>query len=94
MAGCKLCGQTIRWNKDFVSDITGKMIPLEQDPNTGKDQPPQCEEWKAEHRRYYNCRDCNTEIYFDDEHISKNSKHIPLDKATGGQHQCDESNPS
>jgi Iap family predicted aminopeptidase len=49
-----------------------------------------CPEWKAQHRRYYNCRDCDGEIYFDDVHISKNDKYIPLDKATGEPHQCEE----
>jgi hypothetical protein len=31
-----------------------------------------------------------TEIYFDETHISKNGKHIQLDKATGELHKCDE----
>ena len=88
MASCKLCGQTIRWNKDFVSELSGKIIPLEEDPNT--DQPHKCEQWKAQNRKYYHCKDCNAEIYFDDLYKSKNGKYIPLDKATGEPHECDE----
>jgi hypothetical protein len=87
MAECKLCGQTIRWKKDFKSDISGKLIPLQEDPNT--DEPHRCEAWKAQHRKYYNCRECQANIYFDDDHISKNGKHIPLNKETGEPHQCD-----
>lgn len=86
MASCKLCGQTIRWDKDFKSDISGKLIPLDEDPNT--DQPHKCEAWKAQNRKYYPCKNCNVEIYFDDLHKSTNDKFIPLDKATGDPHDC------
>ena len=66
------------------------MIPLEEDPNTGKNQPHKCEQWKVQHRKYYNCNNCGSEIYFDDARKSKNGKYIPLDKATSQPHQCDE----
>ena len=85
MASCKLCGQTIRWDKDFVSETTGKLIPLEE----GVDERHNCPEWEKQHQKYYNCNDCDAEIYFDDVHISKNGKHIPLDKETGEPHDCD-----
>jgi hypothetical protein len=74
-----------------------------KDPS-GADLPPEsliqrteewlgCAEWEALHRKYYNCRDCNAPIYFDDKHISKNDKHIPLSKVTGEPHQCEEASP-
>jgi len=65
-------------------------MPLQE----GSDDPHSCAEWKALHRRYYNCRECNAEIYFDDTHISKNGKHIPLSKATIEPHQCEEAQAS
>jgi hypothetical protein len=77
----------ILFDKDIVSERTGKLIPLQE----GSDDPHRCEAWKAQHRRYYNCRECNAQIYFDDVYISKTGKHIPLDKETGEPHKCDES---
>ena len=85
MASCKLCGQTIRFDKDFKSEFTGKLIPL----NEKVDERHNCAEYKAAHRRYYPCRECSAEIYFDDKHLSKNNKHIPLSKSTGGPHDCE-----
>lgn len=88
MTSCRLCGQTIRWDKGYVSEISGKMIPLEEDPNTN--QPHRCEEWKAQNRQYHDCRSCGDPIYFDENHKSINDKFIPLDKQTGQPHQCSE----
>jgi hypothetical protein len=47
-------------------------------------------EWGEQHRRYYPCGDCGASIYFDDSQISKNGKHIPLSKSTGGPHEFEE----
>jgi hypothetical protein len=88
MASCRLCGQTIRWDKSYVSAATGNMIPLEEDSNAN--QPHRCEEWKAQNRRYYDCRNCGKPIYFDADQKSKNDKFIPLDKETGQPHECSE----
>ena len=52
--------------------------------------PHTCAKWKAQHRRYYPCRECNAPIYLDDSHLSKNGKHIPLSKETGEPHECEE----
>lgn len=30
MASCRLCGQTIRFDKEFKSEYTGKLIPLDE----------------------------------------------------------------
>ena len=88
MTSCRLCGQTIRWDKEIVSEISDKMIPLEEDPNTN--QPLRCEEWKAQNRHYNDCRNCGKPIYFDESHKSKNDKFIPLDKQSGQPHECRE----
>lgn len=37
---------------------------------------------------YVSCRDCGDEIYFDDNHLSKNGKKVPLGKEDGKPHQC------
>jgi hypothetical protein len=89
VASCRLCGQTIRFDKDFKSDFSGKLIPLEEK----SDERHDCPEWQSQHRRYYPCRDCSAPIYFDDKHITKNDKHIPLSKVTGEPHQCEEASP-
>ena len=86
MTACRLCGETIHFDNNIVSERTGKKIPLDE----GSDDPHRCAEWEAQHRRYYNCRECNAEIYFDDAHVSDTGKHIPLSKGTGVPHQCDE----
>ena len=86
MTACRLCGQTIHFDNNIVSSRTGKKIPLDE----GSDEPHRCAEWEAQHRRYYNCRECNAPIYFDDAHVSYTGKHIPLSKSTGGPHECDE----
>ena len=64
------------------------MIPLEEDPNTN--QPHRCEEWKAQYRQYYDCRNCGKSIYFDENQKSSNDKYIPIDKHTGQPHECSE----
>jgi hypothetical protein len=85
------CGRPLLPSMALVSSrARSAMIPLEEDPNTGKNQPHKCEQWKVQHRKYYNCNNCGSEIYFDDARKSKNGKYIPLDKATSQPHQCDE----
>lgn len=86
MTECRLCGEPIHFDNNIVSERTGKKIPLEE----GSDDPHRCAEWEAQHRRYYNCRDCGAQIYFDDEHKSNSGKFIPLSKSTGGPHDCGE----
>ena len=87
MASCRLCGQTIRFDKTYKSEYTGKLIPL----NEKVDEPHSCAAWKGAHRNYYPCRECGADIYFDDSHISKNGKHIPLDRQSASPHQCEDS---
>jgi hypothetical protein len=84
MTECKLCGETIHFDDKIVSERTGKKIPLDE----GSDGRHQCEEWKAQNRRYYNCRNCGQPIYFDENQKSKNDKFIPLDKEAGQPHVC------
>jgi hypothetical protein len=64
------------------------MIPLEEDPNTSR--PHRCEEWKAQNRQYYDCKNCGKSIYFDESQKSSNDKYIPIDKHTGQPHECSE----
>lgn len=49
-----------------------------------------CEEWKAQNRQYYDCKDCGKSIYFDESQKSSNNKYIPIDKHTGQPHECSE----
>jgi hypothetical protein len=60
----------IHFDNNIVSERTGKKIPLQE----RSDVPRNCAEWKRLNRKYYHYKDCSTEIYFDDEHISKNGK--------------------
>ena len=87
MASCKLCGESIHFDKKIVSERTGKIIQLSE----GTDEPHACEQWKAATRRYVDCRSCSRTIYFDEAHKSKNDKFIPLDKDTGLPHDYDAS---
>jgi hypothetical protein len=88
---CKLCHRDISFSDEpqFISK-TGKMIPLDIDPAgviTGKHS---CPVWESQHCKYYTCRKCAREIYFDDKAMkSKYGKMVPQDPNTGAPHQCD-----
>jgi hypothetical protein len=89
MATCRLCFKDIAFSSEpqYIS-VTGKMIPLDVNPAgiiTGKHQ---CQVWRQMNRRYYKCRKCSREIYFDEYQKSKNGRPIPLDRKTGFGHQC------
>jgi peptide methionine sulfoxide reductase MsrB len=90
VASCKLCGESVHFSNNIVSERTGKKIPLQE----GTDEPHACEQWKAQSRRYYECKNCSKPIYFDETHKSKNDKFIPLDKETGQPHDCEVSSQS
>jgi hypothetical protein len=99
---CRLCGQPIKFDKKWVSERTGKRIPL--DPGTNephdcpvrRDQPQQQQlqgqpqqSYQQQQRRYHPCnKGCGQEIYFDVNSKSQSGKFIPLDKDTGQPHQC------
>ncbi|HEX2304947.1 MAG TPA: hypothetical protein VHH33_01535 [Nitrososphaeraceae archaeon] len=55
MTACRLCGKTIHFSDNIVSQRTGKKIPLSE----GSDDPHTCAEYKAQHGRYYPYRECN-----------------------------------
>jgi hypothetical protein len=92
MVSCRLCHKDIDFSDDpqFISK-SGKMIPLDVDPAgviTGKHD---CPVWELQHRKYYQCRKCGKEIYFDDKAAkSKLGKMVPQDPNTGAPHQCPE----
>ena len=88
LASCRLCGQTIRFDKTYKSEYTGKLIPLNE--NEKVNEPHKCPEWKKRYRRYNPCRVCGVDIYFDETHISKNGKHIPMDRQSASPHQCED----
>jgi hypothetical protein len=88
VTSCRLCGQTIRWDKGYVSEVSGKMIPLDEDPDIN--QPHRCDEWKAQNRKYRDCKNCGKPIFFDESQKSINDKFIPLDQQTGQPHECSE----
>jgi hypothetical protein len=69
-----------------VSEVSGKMIPLDEDPDTNR--PHRCEEWIEQNRKYRDCNNCGKPIFFDKSQMSKNDKFIPLDKETRQPHEC------
>jgi hypothetical protein len=98
---CRLCGNPIKFDDKWVSERTGKKIPL--DPGTNephdcpvrRDQPqqqqgqPQPQQTQQTQRRYLQCnKGCGNEIYFDANSKSQSGKWIPIDKDTELPHQC------
>jgi hypothetical protein len=82
---CKWCDEEITFDEDYVSENTGKMIPLDLDT----EEPHDCFEWRTEHRKYHECRKgCAGQIYFDEDRRSARGKWIPIDKDTNEPHQC------
>jgi hypothetical protein len=81
---CNLCEAEITFDDEHISERTGKKIPL--DIETGETHD--CPVWKAQNRKYRQCRKCAATIYFDSSYKSKNNIFIPLDKDTGVPHQC------
>jgi hypothetical protein len=81
---CKLCQQPITFDKQHISEKTGKKIPLEVQTN----QPHNC---KNRPKLYRDCsKRCGKQIYFDPDTKTQTGKYIPLDKETGEPHQCSE----
>jgi hypothetical protein len=77
---CYLCGKPIKFDNEYISERTGKKIPLDAETN----EPHNCPVWRSqqqEHqqqsqqqqqqqqqtqRKYYSCRrGCGQLIYFD-----------------------------
>ena len=89
---CNLCEEPIKFDDEYISERTGKKIPLDVDT----DEPHDCPVWRSQkeqrrqsQRRYYSCRKgCGQFIYFDQNERSESGKYIPLDKETGESHQC------
>ena len=44
--------------------------------------------WKQKNRKYYLCRKCGDDIYFDDLQKTGSGKWIPIDAATAAPHLC------
>lgn len=100
---CRLCGQQITFDNKYISQRTGKKIPLDIETNephdcpVRRDQPQQQQGQQtqqgqpeqSQQRRYHTCnKGCGQEIYFDANTKSQSGKWIPLDKDTGMPHQC------
>lgn len=85
---CYHCEADITFSDEYISERTGRRIPL--DAYTMG--PHHCPMYKPP-RKYVPCRnDCNTLIYFDREaDKSASGKWIPLEKDTGLPHNCPES---
>jgi hypothetical protein len=92
MPSCKLCHRDISFSYDpqYIG-TTGKMIPLDIDAAgviTGRHE---CAIWELQHRNYYKCNRCGSQIYFDNKAAkSKYGKMVPQDPNTGAPHQCHE----
>jgi hypothetical protein len=90
---CNLCEEPIKFDDEYISERTGKKIPLD----VGTDEPHDCpirrsqkEQRRQSQRRYYSCRKgCGQFIYFDQNERSESGKYIPLDKETGLPHDCE-----
>jgi hypothetical protein len=84
---CKLCERKITFDDEYVSEKTGKKIPL--DPETA--EPHECPVWKLNNRKYHDCRKgCGSKIYFDEDQRTESGKWIPIDKETDEPHECEE----
>jgi hypothetical protein len=82
---CLKCNDPIIFDPSWVSERSGKKIPLDEYTH----EPHKCP--KSDFvSRVLECRHCEAEITFDDEHISKNGKKIPLDPGTMEAHHCEE----
>ena len=96
MATCRLCFKDIAFSSEpqYIS-VTGKMIPLDVNPAgiiTGKHQCKARRQeyliWKQKNRKYYPCRKCGDDIYFDNLQKTESGKWIPIDAATAAPHLC------
>src|ERR1051326_5248811 len=98
---CKQCEEPIKFSDEYVSERTGKKIPLDLDTDEPHDCPvrrdqPQTQlqgqeqtQQMQQQRRYLQCnKGCGEEIYFDQNKRTESGKWIPLDKQTGLPHQC------
>jgi hypothetical protein len=100
---CRLCGNPIKFDDKWVSERTGKKIPLDPGTNEPHDCPVRRDHLKQQgqqsyqqtqqsqqQRRYLQCnKGCGQEIYFDVNSKSQSGKFIPLSKETGLPHQCE-----
>ncbi|MGA9845137.1 MAG: hypothetical protein WBQ25_22765 [Nitrososphaeraceae archaeon] len=89
MLNCKFCQQELTFDDEHVSPKSRKKIPLNPDTMS----PHRCEEslnaWRRDHQ--LKCRQCGTEIYFDNNVTSESGKLIPLESATEAPHDCPKS---
>jgi hypothetical protein len=99
---CRQCGKPIKFDDKWISERTGRKIPLDVDTEEPHDCPVrrsnsqqqqlqqiQQQQQQQQERRYLQCnKGCGNEIYFDANNKSQSGKFIPLDKETGLPHQC------
>ncbi len=100
---CRQCGKPIKFDDKWVSERTGKKIPLDVDIEEPHDCPVRKsqrqqqllqqqqseQQQQQQQRRYHQCnKGCGQEIYFDVNNKSQSGKWIPLSKDTGLPHQC------
>jgi hypothetical protein len=98
---CRLCGKPIKFDDKWISERTGRKIPLDVDTDEPHDCPvrrsnsqqqQQLQQIQQQHQqetRYHLCnKGCGQEIYFDANNKSQSGKWIPLSKDTGLPHQC------
>jgi hypothetical protein len=98
---CRQCGKPIKFDDKWISERTGRKIPLDVDTEEPHDCPVRRsnsqqqqlqqiqQQQQQQERRYLQCnKGCGNEIYFDANNKSQSGKFIPLDKETGLPHQC------
>ena len=87
MTSCYKCEAEITFSDEYISERTGRRIPLD----AWSGDPHRCPMYKRP-RKYDPCYTCGALIYFDDDAPkSINGKFVSHDQRTGIAHQCPES---
>ena len=89
MYNCQYCDAELTFDSEYVSERTGKKIPLDLDTGEPHDCPENPYHSNYRSNRVLECWTCNEEITFSDNMVSKKSgKKIPLDSRTMRPHNC------
>jgi hypothetical protein len=85
MTSCFKCNDPIIFDESWVSERSGKKIPLDEYTH----EPHKCAAYNFT-SQVLQCQYCEQEIAFDNEHVSRNGKRIPLNPETMEPHSCEE----
>jgi hypothetical protein len=85
MIACQKCNDPIIFSDSWVSEKSGKRIPLDESTH----QPHQCPN-STFVNQVLQCKYCQSKISFSDQVISPRGKKIPLNAGTLQKHECKE----